>query len=257
MGRRLLVVLAHPDDETFICGAAIAAFAAAGGSVRLLCATRGEHGRRLGKPPFATRERLPEVREAETRAACAALGVADVAFLGLRDKCLEFEDADALAAAVAVHIRRWRPEGVVTFHEARGGHTDHCAIGRAATLAWQRSPEPDWHPEQWDGLAAGAAPGPRLYWIAGRELSEHPERFGSTSAAVTTVSGSQVSRRVMEAHRAHRTQTELDAGLWGEDAPVLERFARRREIYQQAAPPFAAGERGLLGTQTDGSGDTA
>jgi bacillithiol biosynthesis deacetylase BshB2 len=245
-GPRLLVVLAHPDDETFLCGGALAAFAAAGGEVHLVCATRGEHGRRLGKPPFATRESLPRIREAELRAACAALGVATLTLLGLRDKCLEFEDEDALAARVAESVRRLRPDAVLTFHERRGGHTDHCTIGRAAALAWLRSGDPAWHPEQLrDGLTPFRPP--RLYFLAGREVAEHPERYGLTPAQITVVDVAPVARQKMEAHRAHRTQTQLDAGLWGDDAQVLERFARGREYYEQATPPFVPEERGLLG----------
>ena len=235
----LLVALAHPDDETFICGGGLAAFAAAGGRVDLVCATRGEHGRRLGKPPFCTRETLPDVREAELRAACAALGIEGLHLLGLRDKCLEFEDLDALAAAVARHIRALRPEAVLTFHERRGGHTDHCTIGRAAELAWRRAGDPAWHPELGQPHAAS-----RLYFLAGRDIFE---RHGAPPEARTDVDCSGVAERLLAAHRAHRSQTQLDAGLWGDDDAVVARFRGRRETYQQAAAPFVPGERGLLG----------
>lgn len=239
---RLLVALAHPDDETFICGGGLAAFAAAGGRVDLVCATRGEHGRRLGRPPFATRETLPDVREAELRAACAALGIEGLHLLGLRDKCLEFEDLDSLAAAVARHIRALRPAAVLTFHERRGGHTDHCAIGRAAELAWLRAGDASWHPELGPPHVA-----PRLYFLAGRDVFEHPERHGTVPEARTELACPGVAERLLAAHRAHRSQTELDAGLWGDDAAAVARFRGRRETYQQAAAPFTPGERGLLG----------
>ena len=247
-GKRLLVVLAHPDDETFICGGGLASFALAGGTIDLVCATRGEHGRRLGKPPFATRESLPVLREGETRAACAALGITGLHFLGLRDKCLEFEDLDRLAAAVAGPMRRLAPDGVLTFHERRGGHSDHCTIGRAATLAWERAGDRDWHPEQLRDDVQARQP-PRLYWLAGRDVAEHPDRHGTVPEAFTTVTCAAVGRQQMEAHRAHRTQTQLDAGLWEDDAQVQARFARHREVYQQANAPFQAGEEGLLGLQ--------
>jgi LmbE family N-acetylglucosaminyl deacetylase len=214
------VALAHPDDETFICG---------------------EHGRRLGRPPFATRESLPDVREAELRAACAALGIEGLHLLGLRDKCLEFEDPDALAARVGAFIRRLRPDAVLTFHERRGGHPDHCAIGRAAEIAWRRSGDPSWHPE----LGPPFQP-PRLYFLAGRDVFEHPDRHGTVPEAKTVVDCAPVAEALLAAHRAHRSQTELDAGLW-DDAAAPARFRGRREIYQQAAPPFVPEERGLLG----------
>ncbi len=246
-GKRLLIVLAHPDDETFICGGGVAAFCAAGGEAILACATRGEHGRRLGKPPYATRETLPAIREAELRQACSTLGIANLILLGLRDKCLEYEDPDALAARVAVHIRRLRPDGVLTFHERRGGHTDHCAIGRAATRAWERSGDAAWHPEQLTEGTQAFQP-PRLYFLAGGDVAAHPDKHGVVPEQLTTVCCRPVAERKMRAHRAHRTQTQLDSKLWNADeAGVIERFAAGREHFQQANAPFCPGEQGLLG----------
>lgn len=235
--KRLLVALAHPDDETFICGGGVASFCAAGGEAILLCATCGEHGRRLGKPPYATRETLPVLREAELREACGALGINDLLLLGLRDKCLEFEDIDALAGRVALQIRRLRPDGVLTFHEKRGGHTDHCTIGRAATLAWERSGDASWHPEQL-GSDVSAFQAPRLYFLAGGDMVEHPEKHGVVAEQMTTVACRPVAERKMRAHRAHRTQTQLDAWLWDDDdAKVIERFAGGKEHFQQVNAP--------------------
>ena len=61
-GRRLLAVLAHPDDETFGCGGVLARYAAEGARVGLVCATRGEAGE-ISAASLATREDLGEVRE--------------------------------------------------------------------------------------------------------------------------------------------------------------------------------------------------
>ncbi len=250
---RLLVVLAHPDDETFICGGALASFAAAGGQVHLVCATRGEHGRRLGVPPFANRESLPELREQELRAACRALGITDLSFMGLRDKCLEFEEEDALAAQVARYVRRLRPDGMLTFHERRGGHPDHCSIGRAATTAWRRCGDAAWHPEHAaEGLAACTPP--RLYRLAGRELARDPGRHGCVAEQITAVDVSPVADRKLAAFRAHRSQTGLDRALWTEEDATLQARFRGVEYFEQAAPPFAAGEDGLMGLSLRAAG---
>ena len=246
MGPCLLVVLAHPDDETFLCGGALAAFAAAGGRAHLVCATRGEHGRRLGVPPFANRESLPELREQELRSACAALGIAELHFMGLRDKCLEFEDEDDLAAQVALHVRRLRPDGMLTFHERRGGHTDHCSIGRAAATAWRRAGDAAWHPEHAaQGLTAYAPP--RLYRLASRELARDPRRHGLQPEQITAVDVSPVAERKLAAFRAHRSQTGLDRSLWTDEESTLQGRFRGVEYFEQVAPPFVAGEDGLLG----------
>lgn len=243
---RLLVVLAHPDDETFICGGALAAFSRAGGDIHLVVATRGEHGRRLGRPPFATRETLPDLREQELRAACRALGIARLSLLGLRDKCLEFEDPDALAGRVAFHIRRDRPEALLTFHPERGGHSDHCAIGRAATAAWERAGDPLRYPEQLVSGLAPFQPG-RLYRLSSAEVATHPGQHGHTPEQFTRVHVGAVAGAKLAAYRAHRSQTQLDAALWEEGEGPVSRMAGGTEWFEQVNPPFTAGESGLLG----------
>ena len=63
-GYRLLALFAHPDDEAFPVGGALAACASAGVAVRLITATRGEEGE-IRQPGVATRETIGAVREKE------------------------------------------------------------------------------------------------------------------------------------------------------------------------------------------------
>ena len=79
--RRLLVVLAHPDDESFLCGGTIAKMSERGIQITLLCATKGEMGRRMGNPILTTRESLPGLRVRELKGACEELGIKDLRFL--------------------------------------------------------------------------------------------------------------------------------------------------------------------------------
>src|SRR5688500_2537474 len=81
---RLMVVTAHPDDEVLSFGGLIYLSAHAGVPVTLVCATRGEVGE-IADPALATPETLGAVREAELRASCAELGVADLRLLDFRD----------------------------------------------------------------------------------------------------------------------------------------------------------------------------
>jgi N-acetyl-1-D-myo-inositol-2-amino-2-deoxy-alpha-D-glucopyranoside deacetylase len=82
-GDRWLVVVAHPDDETFGCGSIVADVARRGATVSVLCATRGESGERTPEiPPEAD---LGEVRTQELYEAASLLGVADVKVLDYRD----------------------------------------------------------------------------------------------------------------------------------------------------------------------------
>jgi LmbE family N-acetylglucosaminyl deacetylase len=138
---RLLVVVAHPDDETFGCGSVLLHAASRGADTAVCCLTRGEAGQpRAGSG--ITRDELPTVREAELRAAAAALGVRTVTLLGFRDSDMEGEPhPDALVAAplaeVAAAIREviegFRPHVVVTL-DASDGHRDHAHV-RDATVA--------------------------------------------------------------------------------------------------------------------------
>lgn len=144
MERHVLVVLPHPDDETLGCGGTIAMHAKAGSAVTYVCGTLGEMGRNMGKPPFATRESLPILREKELREACRILG-ADLRLLGLRDKTIEFVDPEALATRIRGIIEELNPSLVITYHPRYSVHPDHMALG-AATVAAVASMPPEKRP---------------------------------------------------------------------------------------------------------------
>src|SRR5690349_4600204 len=103
---RLLAVFAHPDDESLVAGGVIAACAAAGVEVALVCATRGELGP-IADAALATRQTLAAVREAELRAAGRALGAHAVECLSYPDGGLHCCDGGALAADLGSALRRW------------------------------------------------------------------------------------------------------------------------------------------------------
>ncbi|HEY2299183.1 MAG TPA: PIG-L deacetylase family protein [Jatrophihabitans sp.] len=138
MTERLLVVVAHPDDETFGTGSLIAAAAKAGVEVTVCCATRGEAGEAHGVSPGAD---LAAVREGELRAAGAELGVHRIVLLDYRDSdmagvpaegTLCAADPSELVEAVRAVVAEVRPSVVVTLDPDHGdGHRDHATIGRA------------------------------------------------------------------------------------------------------------------------------
>src|SRR5262245_14136658 len=138
--RTLLAVLAHPDDESLGFGGTLAKYAAEGVRVHLVTATRGDRGRYRGKPPgdpeHPGQAALAGIREAELRDAARALGVHDVSILGYPDGGVDRVDAHEAVAAIAQHIRRIRPQVVVTFGpDGAYGHPDHVAISQFATAA--------------------------------------------------------------------------------------------------------------------------
>jgi LmbE family N-acetylglucosaminyl deacetylase len=132
-GKKVLVVLAHPDDPEFFCGGTVARWAAAGRSVTYCLLTRGEKGADDDALPSAE---IAVIREAEQRAAASVLGVDEVVFLDHHDGYLE-PNIDLRRDIVRV-LRRFRPDIVITcdptnfFPSNRHiNHADHRAAGEA------------------------------------------------------------------------------------------------------------------------------
>src|SRR5580765_1844163 len=90
-GRTILVVLAHPDDESLACGGTIARLADAGARVVLLCASRGEKGT-VRDPALAAGEDVASLRVRELHEAAAILGIAEVSVLEHPDGDLRWAD---------------------------------------------------------------------------------------------------------------------------------------------------------------------
>ncbi len=144
---RLMAVLAHPDDESLGVGGTLAKYASEGIEVFLLTATRGEGGRyrgvRPGEPSHPGSRGLGKIRETELRAAAAALGVREVSLLDYRDQELDRANAREAVAAIAGHLRRVRPDVVVTFGpDGAYGHPDHVAVSQFATAATVAAADP-------------------------------------------------------------------------------------------------------------------
>jgi LmbE family N-acetylglucosaminyl deacetylase len=141
----LVLLLAHPDDETFFAGGAIAQCAAEGVRVGLLCATRGERG---STGDLCTIEDLPRVREAELREAARILGISEVEFLPFEDQQLARASMDGMRRAVVGMLRRIRPEVVFTFDpDGFNQHPDHVAMSRFAMDGIAAAADPRWYPE--------------------------------------------------------------------------------------------------------------
>ena len=148
MVKRLLAVLAHPDDESFGPGGTLAFYAQEGVEVHLICATRGDVGE-IPPEMQLNAEETARMREDELRCAAAELGLTAVHLLGYRDSGMpgssDNSHPDALAATpvaevaekVADLMRQIRPQVVIT-HDPIGGyrHPDHIAIHKATVDAF-------------------------------------------------------------------------------------------------------------------------
>jgi LmbE family N-acetylglucosaminyl deacetylase len=174
----LMAVFAHPDDESFGSGGTLARYGADPDvRVVLVCATRGEAGE-ISDPQLATPERLGEAREQELRCACRILGIDALYFLDYRDsgmagtpenqdpRALAMADPDEVVGKIVAHIRRERPDVVVTFDEMGGyGHPDHVAVHYHTKAAFAAAADPARYPEQ---IEAGLEPhrAKKLYYTA-------------------------------------------------------------------------------------------
>ena len=187
--RRLLLVHAHPDDESLNNGVTMAKYVAEGASVTLVTCTLGEMGEilvpELEHLAADRDDRLGQHRVGELADAMAELGVTDHRFLGgagrFRDSGMKWDEQGAATAADVIHdnafwhadlleaatelvtvIREVRPQVLVTYDDFGGyGHPDHVQAHRvahyAAALAAARSFRPDLG-EAWDVA--------KIYWVA-------------------------------------------------------------------------------------------
>jgi LmbE family N-acetylglucosaminyl deacetylase len=247
-GRRMLVVVAHPDDETFGCGSLVLHARAAGLAVDVLCATRGEAGvvaSGVTVPPAG----LGALREAELREAGRILGVGEIHTLAFLDSGMDGDPAPGTLCSAPASlleddisdvVARLLPDVVVTL-DGGDGHRDHLAV-RAATTAVAatfRLPLylhclPRSVMAQWAEHTASVDPGSA--YLRGLEL-------GTPDAQVThrLDTEAHLAQR-WEAIRAHRSQTSPFEGLPEE----LQRAFLTREHLIEVLPQGAEQPGGLL-----------
>ena len=132
--KRMLVILAHPDDESFAIGGTLAKYTHLDVEVILLCATRGEAG-----IPGLSPDEAGAIREGELREAARRLGI-EVYFLGYQDSELAQTKPEALMETVAGWIDLVQPQVIITFGpDGVSGHPDHVTISHIVTRAYDLS----------------------------------------------------------------------------------------------------------------------
>jgi LmbE family N-acetylglucosaminyl deacetylase len=137
---KLLCVFAHPDDETLGCGPLLAHYAAEGVETYLITATRGERGWQGPPEENPGLEALGEIRESELDRAATVLGLQEIVFLDYVDGDLDEADPVEASEKIAGHIRRLRPDVVITFApDGYYGHPDHIAISQFTAAALIRA----------------------------------------------------------------------------------------------------------------------
>jgi LmbE family N-acetylglucosaminyl deacetylase len=211
----LLVVTAHPDDETMMA-ATMARYADEGKVVALVACTRGEGGGNgTGRESGVA---LGVVRETELRQCLAILGVRHLHFLGQPDwgytesvqATLKKWGHDESLRRLVRLVRLLRPDVICTMDPAPvgGQHGHHQAAGRLATEAFEAAADPDVFPEQLrdEGLSPWRVR--KLYWtsFAGPStvrIATDGKARGSLAAASA---GKTYAAIGFEAARHHRSQ---------------------------------------------------
>lgn len=257
MTRRLLFLLAHPDDETFGPGGTIARYASEGTDVFIAAATRGEAGM-VGDPPVTDRDRLGEVRAAELVKAAGILGARDVAFLGFADGRLAAAPRERIVEKAVELIRRVRPQVLVGFGpEGVSRHPDHVVMSAVASEAFDAAADPSRFPGQ---LAEGLFPWAPAKLYQFEVAAEIFETWGVPFAGVprerltTSIDTALYVDRKIEAFHAHRTQAKDVARILSREG--YREFAREETyvLAKSRLPEPARRERDLFdGIPAEGS----
>ena len=285
--RRLLLVHAHPDDETIGTGATMARYAAEGAHVTLVTCTLGEEGEIL-LPEVShlasdRDDQLGQHRQDELAAAMGELGVVDWRLLGgpgafrdsgmvgtpanSRPDCFWRTDLLVAATHLVEVIREVRPQVMATYDEFGGyGHPDHIQAHRVAMYAAALAAAPSFRPELGSAWSID-----KVYWTAFprsvlRAGIEALKAAGDTSEfaamnpddlpfaiddslVTTAVDASDYLDAKMSAMRAHATQISVDGGFFALSNNLGSK-ALGTEYYRLVHGSLA-GDRDSEGRETD------
>jgi LmbE family N-acetylglucosaminyl deacetylase len=216
-----MFVLAHPDDETLGNGATIARYADEGIETHLVTATGGELGWFGDPADNPGPEELARIRAEELRKAADVLGIATVSMLGYKDGDLSSASTPEVVGKIVSHIRRVRPQVIVTFDQnGLYGHPDHIAVTQYTTAAVAASANPGYADPE------GRPPHQvqKLYYMAwtAEDVREYEQPFGEFVMHIngserrsipwpewsitTRIEAYDTWQRVWDAIRCHRTQ---------------------------------------------------
>ena len=267
----LLLVHAHPDDESISTGGVMRRAHDQGKRVVLVTCTGGEEGEIHNFPdPDAIRPRLAEVRAEELARACAILGVDRQVFLGYRDSGMagtpenqhpaSFHQADRkeAAARLAVILREERPEVVVTYTaDGTYGHPDHVKSHFVTMAALDLLREEGWEPQRVflhalpEGYVARMAEEAKkagVDWEANTEV----RLIGTPDAEITmAVNVADLSPLKHEAYLAHTSQNPPDSPFSSMAGEILVAALGTEHFVQvRGGRPEAGAESDLFGGVT-------
>ena len=224
--QKLLCVVAHPDDECFAFGGALALAADHGVETSVICFTDGQAATNRGAAASAAE--LGAMRRAEFVTSCKILGVTHHELLDYQDGQLEFANFSEAVAKLVERIRAFRPDAVLTFggDGAMNTHPDHTMVSAFTTAAFHWAAKTKRFPNLGPIHTAQ-----RLYYVTTNFF--FPDREPPIPAPWTvTLDIRAVKQRKYNAFRAHTSQL-----------PLMEKFQQffdqqgGIELYTLAATP--------------------
>jgi len=220
--KRVLVVMAHPDDCDFGAGGTIAQWSAKGIQVSYCIITNGDQG---GEESGIPLEQMAQVRQKEQRDAGAALGVSDITFLNYRDGWLI--PSIELRKEIVKAIRIAKPDRMLVQSPERNwerifaSHPDHLAAGETAIQAVYPDAR---NPYAFTDLKeAGFEPWRvREVWMTGSPTPNHFVDITDTFSKKMAALHSHVSQT------AHNKELERMVREWGERNAQAQGLAEGR-----------------------------
>jgi LmbE family N-acetylglucosaminyl deacetylase len=226
-----MCVVAHPDDECFGFGGALALAADRGIETYVVCLTDGQAATNRGDA--ASGEALGATRREEFRASCEVLGVTEYELMDYQDAHLEFVEFSVAAGRLVERIQRFRPDVVITFGGDGGQntHPDHMMVSMLTTAAFHWAGQVKRNPDPTKVHKAE-----RLYYLsADFSIPGRPPAMRIPWTVVLDIRS--VKERKQEAFRMHVSQAPLmeKTKMVFEEHGDEERYALVAAIEPQAA----------------------
>jgi LmbE family N-acetylglucosaminyl deacetylase len=204
LGLRLMCVTAHPDDECFAFGGALAHAAERGVETYVLCFTEGQAATNRGNA--GSGKELGKMRGAEFAASCETLGVKKYELLDHPDGKLESVEFTKLVRPLVERIRSFRPHVIITFGAdgALNTHADHTMVSAVTSAAFHWAGHPKRYLDRGDLYQPQ-----RLFYVSTDFFL--PERHKPLPAPWTlTLDIRSVVEKKREACRKHASQAILE-----------------------------------------------
>jgi len=224
VGLKLMCVVAHPDDECYAFGGALALAADRGIDTYVVCLTDGQAATNRGDA--ASGDALGKMRRDEFSASCKVLGVSHHELMDYQDGQLEFVNFSVAAGRLVERIRRYKPDVVVTFGGDGGPntHPDHMMVSMLTTAAFHWAGQVKRYRELEAPFRAQ-----RLYYVtANFHLPDRPPAVPMPWTVTLDISAAW--ERKMEAFRRHVSQ----ARLMEKTKEIFERYGAE-EFYSLVA----------------------